>query len=155
MKVKAKIVTHNGQKAIQLPDGFLDSVKPNRERGATSLWFGMLLLEDDGRVFFLFDEEKSTNLKPREVSVPSKKSRAPRKLKVSHTTYDPKQSLYTIEQFCVREKAFTPDAVRWKVFNREKNGLQSSGALVRIGRRVLIDHEKFIAWAIQLAGRRA
>lgn len=58
----------------------------------------------------------------------------------------PEQELHTIEQLCDRERAFRIGGVRWMVFNRDSNGLEKSGALIRVGRRVLIDRPKFLAW---------
>lgn len=56
------------------------------------------------------------------------------------------RELLTIEQFCSRHKAFTTGGVRWQVFNEEKNGLKASGAILRVGRRVLIDPQKYFRW---------
>lgn len=39
-----------------------------------------------------------------------------------------------------------PGAIRWQIFNAETNGLKSSGALIRHGRRILIDVENYFAW---------
>jgi hypothetical protein len=39
---------------------------------------------------------------------------------------------------------FTENALRWHVFNAERNGLAS--ALVRVGRRVYIQKSAFNAW---------
>lgn len=54
--------------------------------------------------------------------------------------------LKTITQFCQEHQAFTPGGLRWMIFNEERNGLKDSGAIVRIGRRVLIDRPKFFGW---------
>ena len=35
---------------------------------------------------------------------------------------------------------------RWLVFNSTTNGLQESGALVRINGRILVDEAKFFSW---------
>jgi hypothetical protein len=55
-------------------------------------------------------------------------------------------TLLTVEQFSAKEPAFSQSSVRWLIFNSKGNGLEASGALVRLGRRVLIDREKFFAW---------
>jgi len=39
---------------------------------------------------------------------------------------------------------FSEAALRWLVFNAESNGL--AAAIVRIGRKVLIDSEEFATW---------
>jgi hypothetical protein len=36
--------------------------------------------------------------------------------------------------------------LRWLVYNAEKNGLAKSGAIIRIGRKVLIDEALFLKW---------
>ena len=52
--------------------------------------------------------------------------------------------LRTVDQFCREHPAFTPGGVRWLLFHRHRNGL--AGAIVRVGRRVLIDVDQFFAW---------
>jgi hypothetical protein len=54
--------------------------------------------------------------------------------------------LATIKQFCNRQPAFTEGAVRWHIFNEQTNGLAKTGAIIRLGRRVLVDEERFVAW---------
>jgi hypothetical protein len=52
----------------------------------------------------------------------------------------------TVKQFCKRHPAFTTGGIRHCIFNENSNGLAKSGAIVRIGRKVLIDEGKFFAW---------
>ena len=52
----------------------------------------------------------------------------------------------TINQFTAKHTAFTLGGMRSLVFQEHQNGLAKSGAIVRIGRKVLIDQEKFFAW---------
>jgi hypothetical protein len=52
--------------------------------------------------------------------------------------------LHTVQQFCQAHPAFTPGGLRWLLFHRETNGLKC--AIVRVGRRLLIDEDKFFAW---------
>ena len=69
------------------------------------------------------------------------------------------QSLFTVAQFAEEEPAFTEAALRNLIFKAEVrhssagiiagNGMIESGALVRIGRKVLIDRAKFLAWVQQ------
>ena len=54
--------------------------------------------------------------------------------------------LRTVTQLCDEHKAFTPGSIRWLLFNGKTNGLEASGAVVRIGRRVLINVDQFFAW---------
>jgi hypothetical protein len=52
----------------------------------------------------------------------------------------------TIKQFCERHPAFTEGGIRHNIFHEKTNGLKKSGAIVRNGRRVLINEQKFFAW---------
>lgn len=52
--------------------------------------------------------------------------------------------LRTVDQFCQEHPAFTPGGMRWLLFHRQNNGLES--AVVRVGRKVFIDVERFFAW---------
>ncbi len=70
----------------------------------------------------------------------------------------------TVEQLSERNPAFTPPALRNLIFKAEPrqssrgeipgNGLTEFGAIIRLGRRVLIDESKFLAWVAR-AGTRA
>lgn len=42
------------------------------------------------------------------------------------------------------EAAFTEGGLRWMIFHSERNGLDE--ALVRVGRRVLVDEDAFNEW---------
>lgn len=55
-------------------------------------------------------------------------------------------TLNTVKQHASKHPAFTEGAVRMYIFNENQNGLAAAGAIVRIGRKVLIDEEKFFAW---------
>ncbi len=52
----------------------------------------------------------------------------------------------TVSQFIEQYKAFTHGGMRSLIFNENTNGLASSGAIIRIGRKVLINENKFFAW---------
>lgn len=54
--------------------------------------------------------------------------------------------LYTVRQFADTNPAFSESSVRWLVFKAKANGLDESGAILRNGRRVLIDGDKFESW---------
>ena len=58
----------------------------------------------------------------------------------------PQHSLLTVNQFTEKHPAFTVGALRWMIFNEKGNGLQQSGAIIRLGKRVLISEEKFFIW---------
>jgi hypothetical protein len=52
----------------------------------------------------------------------------------------------TVKQFSEKHPAFTNGGLRSLIFNEESNGLAKAGAIVRIGRKVLIDESKFFGW---------
>lgn len=54
--------------------------------------------------------------------------------------------LSTVKQFCNKYPAFTEGGIRDRIFHADSNGLKKSGAILRNGRRVLIDEEKFFQW---------
>ncbi|MFI3216281.1 MAG: hypothetical protein QX192_05725 [Methylococcales bacterium] len=63
------------------------------------------------------------------------------------STTQPTTRIYlTVNQFIQTHTAFKAGGVRGLIFNESKNGLKQAGAVVRIGRKVLIDESKFFAW---------
>ena len=54
--------------------------------------------------------------------------------------------LYTIRQFAENNPAFSEASLRWQIAMAKKNGLAKSGAILRNGRRILIDPDKFFMW---------
>lgn len=54
--------------------------------------------------------------------------------------------LSTIKQFCEKYPAFTHGGLRDRVFYADSNGLKQFGAILRDGRKVLIDEHKFFQW---------
>jgi hypothetical protein len=54
---------------------------------------------------------------------------------------------FTVRQTAARHRAFTEGSLRWLIFNRNSNGFDY--CLVRIGRRLLIDDQRFIDWVAQ------
>ncbi len=54
--------------------------------------------------------------------------------------------LLTVAQFSEQFSAFPVGGLRWQIFNEEKNGLKAAGAIVRVGRKVLIDADKYFSW---------
>lgn len=54
--------------------------------------------------------------------------------------------LLTVKQLVNKHKCFTEGGVRALIFNANSNGLAESKAIVRIGRKVLINEAKFFAW---------
>lgn len=66
-------------------------------------------------------------------------------------------NLYQVTQFAERYRAWTPAALRALILNAEDrlnsrgeripgNGLAEAGAIVRVGRRVLIVEQAFLRW---------
>jgi len=61
-------------------------------------------------------------------------------------TAQPAISYLTVNQLCEKHPAFRPGGIRSLIFNKDKNGLSKSGAIVRIGRKVIIDETKWFSW---------
>ena len=61
-------------------------------------------------------------------------------------------SYLTVQQFTAKHAAFNTGGVRSIIFNEQQNGLAKAGAIVRIGRKILIDEAKFFAW-VELQNR--
>lgn len=54
--------------------------------------------------------------------------------------------LFTVKQFAEKNPAFSIGGLRWQIFNEGNNGLKESGAIIRIGRKVLIDTDRYFDW---------
>ena len=54
--------------------------------------------------------------------------------------------IHTVQQAANKIPALTESAIRWHLFNRELNGLSKSGAVIKVGRRVLLDLPKYTDW---------
>lgn len=52
-------------------------------------------------------------------------------------------TLLTVKQFCEKHPAFPEGGVRHQIFHEEENGLAEAGAIIRVGRKVLINEEKY------------
>lgn len=59
--------------------------------------------------------------------------------------HDNQPALLTVRQFAAKHGAFTEGSIRWLIFNAGSNCARPdiSDAIVRIGRRVLIDEGRF------------
>jgi hypothetical protein len=62
------------------------------------------------------------------------------------TTDSPCPILHTVKQFSLKHPFATEGGLRYEIFNAETNGLKNSEALVRVGRKVLINEEKYFGW---------
>lgn len=60
----------------------------------------------------------------------------------------PPRQIVTVNQLAKMVTAYQgkPGAIRWQIFNSTANGLKESGAIIRNGRRILIDVENYFAW---------
>lgn len=82
-------------------------------------------------------------------------------MRAAFTELAPRQTLFTVEQFAAAQPAFTPAALRNLIFKAETrhstkgeipgNGLIEAGAVIRVGRKVLIDEDRFFEWVRQLS----
>ncbi len=54
--------------------------------------------------------------------------------------------IVNVAQLSAEIPAFTQSSIRWLIFKSNENGLDQSGAILRVGRRVLIDSDKFVDW---------
>lgn len=54
--------------------------------------------------------------------------------------------LLTVRQFAEKHPAFPASGIRWQIFHEGTNGLRDSGAILRVGRKVLIDEARFFGW---------
>jgi hypothetical protein len=62
---------------------------------------------------------------------------------------DVPSTLLTARALVARHPGLTYPALKWHLFNREQNGL--ADAVVRAGRRLLIDERKFLDWTSRQA----
>jgi hypothetical protein len=58
----------------------------------------------------------------------------------------PSRTVVTVEQLAEMHAALTRGGIRWDLFNRDHNGLVASGAIIRRGRKILIDPELYLDW---------
>lgn len=59
----------------------------------------------------------------------------------------------TVRQFSEKHPAFTKGGLRALIFNENSNGLAKAGAVVRVGRKVLIDEARFFGWVASQGGK--
>jgi hypothetical protein len=62
---------------------------------------------------------------------------------------------HTVQQFSEKHPAFSVGGLRALIFNASSNGLNESGAIVRIGRRILLSETKFFDWVEAQRGLKA
>jgi hypothetical protein len=59
-------------------------------------------------------------------------------------------TLSTVPQFCAKHSFISQGGLRFQIFNADNNGLSSFGAIVRMGRKVLIDESRYFEWVESL-----
>jgi hypothetical protein len=71
-------------------------------------------------------------------------------MKVLHTESDslpnPTRTFFTVRQFAEKHPFTSEAGLRYQIFNAKTNGLDSARAIVRLGRRVLIDEDNYFSW---------
>lgn len=65
------------------------------------------------------------------------------------------RTLLTVKQLAEKHPAFPEGGIRWQLFNAAQNGLAKSGAVIRVGRKVLIDESRYFDWLDSLNRRAA
>jgi hypothetical protein len=58
----------------------------------------------------------------------------------------PPHTLYTVADFVQRHGFLTEGSLRFQIFNSNNNGLAETGAIVRVGRKVLLNEPKYFGW---------
>ncbi len=53
------------------------------------------------------------------------------------------RNLLTVKQFNEKHPAFPIGGLRWQIFNSATNGLDEDQVIIRVGRKVLIDEDRY------------
>ena len=59
-------------------------------------------------------------------------------------------ALLTVSQFCTKHTFISQGGLRFQIFNVDNNGLTAFGAIVRMGRKVLVDESCYFEWVESL-----
>jgi len=59
------------------------------------------------------------------------------------------RNILSVSQFAARWPAWSQASLRNLIFQSHQNGLDDSGAILRLGRRRLIDEQAFFRWLAQ------
>lgn len=80
-------------------------------------------------------------------------------IRAAHPDLPPPPAVFTVKQFAQRNPSQTEPALRNLIFKAEPrqstrgeipgNGLIECGAIIRVGRKVLIDESRFFEWVRQ------
>lgn len=60
----------------------------------------------------------------------------------------PEPTLVSVKQMAKASPALSESFIRKLLFNRHKNGLFDSGAIIRVGHRVFLDQGLFMKWIV-------
>lgn len=52
----------------------------------------------------------------------------------------------TVQQYVAAHPYYSVASFRWLLFNRATNGLSKSGAVIKIGKKILVDSARCEAW---------
>ena len=63
-------------------------------------------------------------------------------------------TLSTVPQFCTKHSFISQGGLRFQIFNADNNGLASFSAIVRMGRKVLIDESRYFEWVESLRDKK-
>ena len=61
----------------------------------------------------------------------------------------------TVKQFSDKHPAFSVGSLRALIFNASTNGLNEAGAIVRVGRKILLNEARFFFWVEAQRGLKA
>jgi hypothetical protein len=61
-------------------------------------------------------------------------------------------TLLTVKQFCAKHTAFPPGGVRHRL-ERQRESLENAGAVVQLGKKILIHEAKFFEWIVSGAAK--
>lgn len=62
------------------------------------------------------------------------------------------RNLQTVNQAVGNYPFLTHGGLRHQIFNEDKNGLRDSGVILRAGRKVLIDMDRYFQWLDRING---
>lgn len=56
------------------------------------------------------------------------------------------RTLLRVRQLAEQNPGLSEPSIRWLIFRSRENGLADSGAILRTGRSILIDRDRFFSW---------
>lgn len=65
----------------------------------------------------------------------------------------PAPTLCTVAQLAQIEPALSAGAIRFDLFNRQRNGLEAAGAVIYRGRRILLNRDRYLSWLLSQTRR--